>query len=104
MGQGGWAPLRCTRLKGRVRIETNGGETVRSLPGDTLPKGMEPPPSPPGPGELTLAEVNYAGIIRKALAALPFDVRVQACEVRERDGTAPEILLHLTIHRREEDA
>lgn len=75
---------------------------MRSLPGDVLPKGMEPPSAPPEQEPLTLAEVNYAGMIREALATLPFGVKLHSCEVRERAGTDPEVVLHLTIHRREE--
>ncbi|MFO7275131.1 hypothetical protein [Thermaerobacter composti] len=75
---------------------------MRGLPGDVLPKGMEPPPVPSGQEPLTLAEMNYAGMIREALATLPFGVKLHSCEVRERAGTDPEVLLHLTVHRRGE--
>lgn len=74
------------------------------LPGDVLPKGMEPPAPEPKAEPLTLAEVNYAGAIREALARLPFRVRVRTCEIREQDGAPPEMLLHLTVERGEGDA
>lgn len=80
---------------------------ARSLPGDVLPKGMQPPALEPKPEPLTLAELNYAGMIREALAALPFVVEVEDCNIRERGGAPPEILLRLTVHRppaREGDA
>lgn len=77
---------------------------MRSLPGDVLPKGMEPPQAPPDPGPLTLAEINYAGMIREALAILPFVVKVEDCSVREHGGAPPEVRLRLTVHRREEGA
>lgn len=70
------------------------------LKDDPLPKGMTPPapqeaPEPPAP--LTLADGNYAGAIRLALAALPVEVRVDRCIVVERAGRPPMVSLRLTI-------
>lgn len=67
---------------------------------DPLPKGMTPPTSqkaPESPAPLTLADGNYAGAIRLALAALPVKVRVDRCIVVERAGRPPEVSLRLTI-------
>jgi len=77
---------------------------ARTLPGDVLPKGMDPQAPRLKPEPLTLAEVNYAGAIREALAGLPIRVRVLSCEIRERAGAPPEVLLHLTVDRKEDDA
>lgn len=76
---------------------------MKSLPGDALPKGMEIPVPPPttSPEPITLDEANYAGEIRRVLAGLPFEARVENCEIRERRGMPPEVLLHITIHRKE---
>jgi hypothetical protein len=70
------------------------------LDASDLPKGMEPSaltkaPEPPAP--LTLARGNYAGAIRRALDALPVEVRVDRCLVLERSGRPPEVSLRLTI-------
>ena len=77
---------------------------MRTLPGDVLPKGMDPQAPRLKPEPLTLAELNYPGMIREALARLPFFVRVLSCEIRERAGAPPEGLLHLTVDRKEDDA
>jgi len=76
---------------------------MKSLPGDALPKGMEipTPPSTTPPKPFTLDETNYAAEIRRVLAGLPFEARIENCEIRERRGASPEVLLHITIHRKE---
>jgi len=74
------------------------------MPGADLPKGMTSPAptssddgAPDQPAPLTLADGNYAGAIRQALAILPVRVRVDRLAVLERAGQPPQVRLTLTI-------
>lgn len=70
------------------------------------PKGMEPREASveKEPVPLTLADGNYAGVIRLALDALPVVVRVDRLIVVERAGCSPQVRLALTIIGQKEDA
>lgn len=70
---------------------------ARSLPSDQLPKGMEVPKTPEPPAPLSMEQINYVSEIRKALASLPFDVHVEACDVHERYGEHPVVLMRLQV-------
>lgn len=74
---------------------------MRKLPGDVLPKGMEVPQPPEPPAPLSLEQINYVAEIRKALASLPFDVHVEACDVHERHGEHPVVLMRLQVRPKE---
>lgn len=65
-----------------------------------LPKGMEIPQPEvleQKTAPLNLADVNYAGMIRQALASLPVEVQVMKCLVIEENGKFPEVQLAITV-------
>ncbi len=70
---------------------------------EQLPKGMEPIPEAPvgernRPAPLTLANGNYAGVLRKLLEeAFPWHVSIERLVVVERPNTYPEVRLKLTV-------
>ncbi|WP_026962022.1 hypothetical protein [Alicyclobacillus herbarius] len=69
------------------------------------PKGMTPPiPDTPESVSrpVTLADFNYVAEIRRALAELPFGVRMVACHVEENDGEPPRVSLALEVTERRE--
>ena len=67
---------------------------------DGLPKGMI---LPEAPGErrqiplLCLGQVNYVAMIYEALEAIPVELRVTRCVIREDEGQMPEVRLVLHI-------
>ncbi len=77
---------------------------MRSLPGDMLPKGMEPPAlrESQSSERVTLRETNYVELILRALDGLPVAVTVEGLDVREREGEPTRVTLQLAVHRKEE--
>jgi len=70
---------------------------------EQLPKGLDPfPEAPTGeddrPAPLTLADGNYAGVLRKLLQeAFPWHVHIERLLVSEKPNAYPEVRLKLTI-------
>jgi len=50
-----------------------------------------------------LADTNYAGMIRQALADLPFKIQITKCLVSEQVDRPPEVRLKLTISGEKEE-